>query len=319
MPKGFWLHALNIWRNMAKIYLHCGSDEMGWIFGSMVRDFVSYTSHKLVSYDNADICWFLSPWALQKVAKDKLCFVSIHHIDDLKLERWKFDYIRKHADACFVPNMITETAVQKHIGIPTHIFPYWLAGSMKEVPVDIWKPFRDNIASNGEILIGSLQKDSEGSSNKPKLCKGPDRFLDIVTRLNKEHNIKVVLSGYNRRYLIEGLERQGISYSYFEKIKDINILYACLDWYLVTSRIEGGPQAVLEAPFHRVKILSYPVGMAPDVLHSDCICNSQEGFLNKFIDCPKTLVYNYNNVMNNFSCCNSIRKIDDFFDGLICK
>ena len=49
--------------------------------------------------------------------------------------------------------------------------------------------------------------------------------------------------------------------------KNMNKLYNLSDLYVVSSRSEGGPKAVLEAAFAGTMILSTGVGLAPDFLH----------------------------------------------------
>ncbi|MFQ5419145.1 MAG: glycosyltransferase, partial [Anaerolineae bacterium] len=51
----------------------------------------------------------------------------------------------------------------------------------------------------------------------------------------------------------------------------INQLYNLLDLYLVTSRSEGGPRAILEAAAANCKIISTPVGLAGDVLEQTAV------------------------------------------------
>ncbi len=67
----------------------------------------------------------------------------------------------------------------------------------------------------------------------------------------------------------------------------------------MTSRHEGGPQAVLEASQTRTKILSTDVGIASQVLHPDCICASAEEFEEKIRSDAITdehVEYNYESV-----------------------
>ena len=59
--------------------------------------------------------------------------------------------------------------------------------------------------------------------------------------------------------------------------KTLNKLYNTLDLYLVTSRYEGGPQAILECGITRTPILSTRVGIAPEILHEKSIF-SMENF-----------------------------------------
>ena len=54
----------------------------------------------------------------------------------------------------------------------------------------------------------------------------------------------------------------------------LNELYNVLDLYLVTSRIEGGPQAILECAHTRTPILSTDVGVAPEILSPKSIYSS---------------------------------------------
>ena len=42
-------------------------------------------------------------------------------------------------------------------------------------------------------------------------------------------------------------------------------MYQALDLYLITSRLEGGPKALLEALACGIPVVSTPVGMVPDV------------------------------------------------------
>ena len=56
----------------------------------------------------------------------------------------------------------------------------------------------------------------------------------------------------------------------------VNKLYNVLDLYLVTSRVEGGPQAIFECALTKTPILSTKVGVAPEVLHTDSIYEVNE-------------------------------------------
>ena len=54
-------------------------------------------------------------------------------------------------------------------------------------------------------------------------------------------------------------------------IEQLREMYACCDLYLVSSRVEGGPQALLEAPAMKVPTLSTRMGSAEFLLHPNCI------------------------------------------------
>ena len=68
------------------------------------------------------------------------------------------------------------------------------------------------------ILLLDLFKEIQRKRSKsPKLIKGPDRFLTIVLSLKKEkNNLKVLLAGTRRQYLINEFEKHSIDYKYIE-------------------------------------------------------------------------------------------------------
>ena len=115
-----------------------------------------------------------------------------------------------------------------------------------------------------DYLIGSFQRDTEGHDlSSPKLSKGPDLFVSAVLKLyEKNQNIKVVLSGKRRQYIMNELKSNNIPFNYFDMIDfvSLNELYNCLDLYIVSSRVEGGPQAILECGINKTPIISTDVG-----------------------------------------------------------
>ena len=62
-------------------------------------------------------------------------------------------------------------------------------------------------------------------------------------------------------------------YKYFEMVSlaELNELYNCLDLYLVSSRVEGGPRAVFEAGITKTPIISTDVGIASDIMPRESI------------------------------------------------
>lgn len=135
-------------------------------------------------------------------------------------------------------------------------------------------------------IIGSFQRDTEGADLvTPKYMKGPDVFLEIVHALHKKNDsIHVLLAGPRRFWLLDQLETMGIPHTYIGQItqKDdisvnilprtvLNQLYNVINCYVVSSRTEGGPHAVLEAMAAGCPIISTPVGLALDALPSENI------------------------------------------------
>jgi len=131
------------------------------------------------------------------------------------------------------------------------------------------------------------QRDTEGSDLKsPKLEKGPDTFCDIIEKLyhtgKQGKEIQLVLAGYNRQYVINRLREtcSNLEVLYFERIpgQHLNALYNCLDLYVVSSRIEGGPQALVEASLARCPIVSTDVGIATEILPPESIYSDADDF-----------------------------------------
>lgn len=121
------------------------------------------------------------------------------------------------------------------------------------------------------VVVGSFQKDGSGwgDGNEPKLIKGPDVFLSTIKILkDKIPDLFVFLTGPARGYVIKGLREMNVPYKHImlDEYADINGAYHCLDLYIVASRQEGGPKAVLESMATGVPLVSTRVGQAMDLV-----------------------------------------------------
>jgi glycosyltransferase involved in cell wall biosynthesis len=120
-------------------------------------------------------------------------------------------------------------------------------------------------------VIGSFQKDGSGWNEglEPKLIKGPDVLLRVLAMV-KPHipNLMVLLTGPSRGFVKHGLEQLGIPHRHLhlEKYRDIAACYHAIDVYVVPSRQEGGPKAVLEAMASGVPLVTTRVGQAMDLV-----------------------------------------------------
>ena len=208
-----------------------------------------------------------------EILKSKKVITTVHHIVPEKFSREKqYDfYMRdKITDAYHVPSQKTRDQIAQLTTKPIYSFPFW-------VNQNIWYdiPKKKEIRKkydieDEEFVIGSFQRDTEGNDLKsPKLEKGPDIFCDLVEDLHKrDKNITVLLAGWRRQYVIQRLQKSGIKFRYHElpSFNVLNELYNCLDMYLVTSRYEGGPQAILECAANKTPIVSTDVGIASEIL-----------------------------------------------------
>jgi len=121
------------------------------------------------------------------------------------------------------------------------------------------------------VVIGSFQKDGVGWGDglEPKLVKGPDVFLDTIGILKESiSELFVLISGPSRGYIIKGLDKLSVPYKhvYLDDYSDIGRLYQCLDLYIIASREEGGPKAVLESMISGVPLVTTRVGQAMDMV-----------------------------------------------------
>lgn len=123
-----------------------------------------------------------------------------------------------------------------------------------------------------KIIIGSFQKDGWGWGEglKPKMEKGPDIFCDAVEKISKKLPVHILLTGPARGYVKKRLRDAKITYThkYLDKYEDMVPYYQSLDVYLLCSREEGGPKALLEAMATGVPIIATRVGMVPDVIEN---------------------------------------------------
>ena len=176
------------------------------------------------------------------------------------------------------------------VGIKSQFVPYAIDTTLFKplLPDD---PALQKLRSNYRIpsncyLIGSFQRDTEGHDlSAPKLVKGPDIFLEILTQLKRRRlNFHAILAGPRRHWLLGRLREREIPFTYVgqeigtDDLKvnalsreTLNLLYNMLDLYVVSSRSEGGPHAILEAGASMRKVISSRVGLATDTLEPECL------------------------------------------------
>lgn len=121
------------------------------------------------------------------------------------------------------------------------------------------------------FCVGSFQKDGVGWGEglEPKLIKGPDVFVDVMARVFRERpNLFVLLTGPARGYVKAGLTRLGIPHRHvhLEEESQVAPHYDALDCYMIASRSEGGPKALMESMAKGVPVVSTRMGMPADVL-----------------------------------------------------
>ncbi|MAF80497.1 hypothetical protein CL628_00625 [bacterium] len=132
------------------------------------------------------------------------------------------------------------------------------------------------------FVVGSFQKDGIGweAGMAPKPEKGPDVLVATIVEAAKHLPIHVLLVGPARGYVMNELERCDIPYTAIGHVSTADMVaqyYHALDAYLISSRIEGGPKALLESWASGIPVVTTNVGMVPDLAeHGRSALVSQE-------------------------------------------
>ncbi len=263
-----------------KIFINDAKED--WIVDRLKKEFSVHNPELITNnLKVADIIWVISPWSWKNISrkylKEKKVLCTIHHIDFDKFkgrEKRNFYKLDKYVDYYHTISDKSFTQLDSLTTKNIYNFPFWVNSKLWfNIPDSISLKKKYKIPQN-KYILGSFQRDTEGKDQiTPKLSKGPDRFIEIAKKLHKNNDIFVLLAGYRRQYIISFLEKYNISYAYHEKasFEELNELYNCLDLYIVSSRIEGGPQAIFECALSRTPIISTDVGIAKKILAAESI------------------------------------------------
>ena len=209
-----------------KVYLSKINES--WIIDRMRKEWYEHNSEVSTEKINeSDIIWIISPWLWKKIPKRYLkknkVVCSVYHFEEKDFERDSLkDFYKRdsYVDEYHVISPYIEKDLRNLTTKPITYIPFWVNES-------IWFniPDKSNLRKKYNIdeksyLIGSFQRDTEGSDLKsPKLIKGPDRFIEIVkSKKDDIKNLKVVLTGKRRQYVISELEKLNIDYVYLEMV-----------------------------------------------------------------------------------------------------
>jgi len=264
-----------------KIYINSANES--WVVDRFKEEWIDYNPEIVTNnLEEADLIWLIAPWTWKKVQKKYLkklpVICTIHHIDIDKFvdnEKKNFYKREKYIDQY---HSISDKTTEQLVNLTTKkitTIPFWINQNIFfEIKDNHYLKEKYNLSSKS-FLIGSFQRDTEGKDMvSPKLSKGPDRLIEIYKYYSSIHkNIEIILTGKRRDYLIKKLNEVEIPYKYFEmtKYSDLNELYNCLDLYIVASRVEGGPQAIMECAITKTPIISTDVGIASSILENKAI------------------------------------------------
>ena len=300
-----------------KIYVNAPNEN--WILDRYKTEWNAYSSeYSTTDIASADIIWLLDSYTWDRIdpflLKNKMVVSTITHISPDKFDYEGFNRKDQFVNHYHAMCDRSGNDARKITDKPVNSLQFW-------VNQDIWKELVEtnslrkkyNLPEN-KILVGSFQRDTEGHDlSSPKLVKGPDIFCDYMEQMQDSigENLEVVLSGWRRQYVMRRLESAGIKYHYFEMcdFNTLNALYNCIDLYVVSSRMEGGPQAVPECAITRTPIISTDVGLAPEILAPESVNNNLSAAIpNVDFAYDQVQKYTIDNHMQNFV---------DFFKGVM--
>ena len=91
----------------------------------------------------------------------------------------------------------------------------------------------------------------------------------------------------------------------------LNKLYNCLDLYVVASRIEGGPQAILECALTKTPLISTDVGIASEILSHKSIFD-----MKNFINAEPDIETSFKNA-TRYNIPEGFKEFKNLFENLI--
>lgn len=277
-----------------------------WIIDSFTNEFREFSGlHFADNLDDANVIWILG-YNIDIINKiknpeQKKIITTIHHIN---FSRNKFIEFKKFFD--IVDKITTyyhaicpkiEKDLKKLTTKEIRVANFWINDNIFFNINERSSLRRKYLIPENKYIIGSFQRDTEGKHNiRPKLSKGPDIFIQIILNiklLGKEPFI--ILTGRRREYVIKNLVDNNIPYLYKEMVSfnELNELYNCLDLYIVSSRVEGGPRSILECGIAKIPLISTDVGIAELILSKESIydVNNYLSYINAY----PNIEYAYNN------------------------
>jgi glycosyltransferase involved in cell wall biosynthesis len=180
-----------------------------------------------------------------------------------RIDRVQVTHEEMH-DLVVVAGVAEERVHRIPIGIDLEHFPLADTEARRRARAELGVP-------ESAFVVGSFQKDGVGFGEglEPKLIKGPDLLVAALERLHRGvPDLYVLLTGLARGYVRRELDRRGVPHRHVlaGSRSELARAYCALDAYLVTSRQEGGPKAVLESMATGVPLVCTRVGQATELV-----------------------------------------------------
>jgi glycosyltransferase involved in cell wall biosynthesis len=284
--------------------------QENWIIDRLGRKWKEKNKSLLSNIEDCDIIWCMHRDELFKIPEkylNKKIITSIYHLVPSKINSKKikqFKFINKHTNLFHSMCTKTEIEMKNYFTKPIKTVNFWNDTNLWFEIKDKNKLRKKYKIDNNSFIIGSFQRDTEGKGIKknkflPKLEKGPDIFVKSIIILKKKYkNIKVLLAGWRRQYVMKELKKNNIKFYYFERpnLKILNELYNCLDLYIIGSRTEGGPRAINECALTKTPLFSTDVGCSDTICHPDSIFNINN--IKSILNCKYNIEFNYQKALS---------------------
>ena len=315
-----------------KVYLDA-SDGLGWAIDDIKNNLLNsferldiQRSKNPLSSDLIHNVWWNAlvpiykrvPFSFNKVLPTAVNFINLDDENYPLIEEFK--KVNSIATAWISPSTKQQKIFEKY-NIKSYVLPYNIDFSIfkhiesenekKEIfnkynlPKELFKD---------RVVIGSFQRDSLGADlTKPKWQKGPELLIELLKSLPKDKFV-LLLAGPRRHYVINECKKYDIPYYYIGNetkeddiltnaldVSEMSNLYNLCDIYLVTSKSEGGPKAVLESVTTNTFIMSTDTGLASDFIDSKYIFNDLSCYtkeLNNFVN-DKSFRLSCQSISNN--------------------
>lgn len=263
-----------------KVFFHSGREQ--WITDRFKSEWDADNAD--ISTQNlraADVIWINADWAWDQIPQhlfiDRKVLVTCHHYVPDKFIPHDFRERDQFVTAYHVPNQHTFDFIRPFTQKRIELIPYWANQNIWRSTLTKHEARAKHSVRQDAFVIGSFQRDTEGAGISrgefyPKLEKGADLLADFIVS-QAHRNPYVLLGAFRRQYLLGRLKEARVSFSYHEmpSQEQLTELYSCCDLYPVTSRFEGGPQALIECGLLGVPVVSRDVGMASQVLPPEAI------------------------------------------------
>ena len=218
---------------------------------------------------NFDLVHFICPYAskewLPRLRDFVPCVTSHHHVTDWGLVKHNLE-----GDAIVAGSLEWRQDVITRGAAAENVFcvPYGVDAEQFEAPDgESRRRIRRGMGvKEGSTVVGFFAKKSSNDDDR----KGTDVFVEALKALReKVPNLTALIVGPGWKDMVRSFRAFGIDCIWFPFIRDykgLTEMYAALDFYWVTSRVEGGPVTLLEAMSSEVCSVTTPVGLARDIV-----------------------------------------------------